>query len=116
MKDLFKRQNALVIEWCRCPQHIKDEIAKSEQFRNDIVLEHVSELAPNNTDSQEETWADNLTMESLQRYHQDQRDTNGYTGTLDEFIKGYGLVVDKWLIDCGVDLDGVEAIYIRVSW
>lgn len=58
----------------------------------------------------EKDYAETLTQENLEGYWQQQTKENNYKGTLEEFIKDYGLEMDVWFINCGYDFAGVKEI------
>jgi len=108
---MFKKKTVLVFEYTELPQEFKDEIRERHSFRNDITLEYLSEFSPF-----KETWGEALSEEGIEEYWKDQSETNGYKGTLVEFIKDYGLVFDKWLLDQKIDLTDISTIYIKICW
>lgn len=107
----IERQECLIIEYVSLPQEMKDFLSKREAFRNDIHLEHISELSPIGG-----TWDKTCTIEEIKNYHKDQIDTNGYKGNLNEFISEYKLTFDKFLIDNNVDFTGIKTILIKICW
>jgi hypothetical protein len=54
-----------------------------------------------------------FTQEYLTKYWQDQTNNNNYKGTLEQFVKDYGLELDLWFINCGYDFTGVRIIIIE---
>ena len=59
-----------------------------------------------------EDYSHTFTMVNVEQYWQDQTKNNHYKGTLEEFIKEYGLEMDIWFIKCGYDFTGVKEILI----
>ena len=114
--DLIKRENVIIIEWVSLPQKYKDIIYDQVNFRNDIFLEYLSEMSPAGADLGEEDWGDTLTQNNIQEYYTDQCETNGYKGSLEDFIVKYGLEFDCWLLENNADLKGIKRILIEVCW
>jgi len=61
-------------------------------------------------------------MTAIEEYYKDQKETNynfsKYVpcGTMEGFIKNYGLDFDIWFIKQNFDLEGVDRILVEVSW
>lgn len=103
-KDIFTKEMVLVVEYTNCPEEIKNIIRNDYRFRNDCYLEHHGEM-----------WPESMTLFDIDQYYKDQVD-NGYKGDIDKFIVDYNLQFEKWIIESGVDLSGVEKILISVCW
>jgi len=113
MPKLFKRKQALIIEWRHLPDAIKENIKENWLgFHNDCLLPVRSEFSP----FERETWETAWSQKRLEKYHHDQVEFNKYKGDLDAFIKDYGLEFDVYMIEQGLDLKGIDAIYVNVSW
>jgi hypothetical protein len=107
----FQVKKVLIINWLSLPKEIKDIIADWCGFSNDCLVPYSSEFSP----CGDNTWKD-LTQERLEQYHKDQTETNNYKGDLEQFIKDYGLEVDKFMIEQKLNLDGIEEIFFNISW
>jgi len=92
-----------VIQWTSLPKDIKAEIAEHwVGFNNHCLLPFNGELQGD------------ITRENLELYYEDQKTNNNFTGTIEEFIKEYGLSLEKYLIDEGIDPE--SNILIEVYW
>ena len=105
------RKSVLIIEYTSLPDSLKDVIREWVGFGNDCLVPLRSEFQPFG----EGTWKESFTKEQLKKYHEDQTQTNGFKGTLSEFIEEYGLQVDEYLMEQKIDLDGVEDILVSIS-
>jgi hypothetical protein len=70
---------------------------------------YYSEFDPCGSDD----YSDTFTQENLNQYWQDQTNDNNYKGSLEQFVKDYGLELDVWFINCGYDFSGVKIIIIE---
>lgn len=62
--------------------------------------------------SGKEDYSDTFTQANLEKYWQDQTKNNNFKGTLEDFIRDYGLELDVWFINCGYDFSGVKEIIL----
>ena len=107
-------EKVLILVWTQLPNHIKDIFQGSENFGNDRVLPYGGEFDPN---SDNETYADTLSLERIEEYYKVQCAENDFKGSFKEFIKNYGLDMEMWLIKNKDKLDlNVKHILINICW
>lgn len=101
------REEVFIIEWYTLPQKQKDYVIYNldDRISNGVLIKWPMEFQP-----------DDLTMDEITKYWEDQRDTNGFEGNLEEFIKEYGLEFEVWIIKQNFDLTNIKNIYIDISW
>lgn len=109
----FKREEILIVEWYECPDEIKDALKKRFNFHNDVCIQYVSEFDPYGG---KQDYSDTFTMRKMEGYWKNQTKDNGFVGSLEDFIKEYDLVIDKWFIDSGYDFKGICTIYFKICW
>ncbi len=95
-------KKVVIIDWHKLPRNVKEEISESHSFGNDRYLRHYSELDTGST------------MEDVVDYHKEQVETNEYKGSLEDFIRDYGLELDVWLMSQHIDMTGIDDILIEV--
>jgi hypothetical protein len=107
----INRVEVLIINTRHCPYEVTErlhELDVHDGHRPSFRL-YISELSPYG----DEDWS-RISMENIKFYWENQCARLGeykYNGTLEEFIKDYGLTIDKWLIDSGIDLTGIKHIF-----
>lgn len=101
------KKTVFIFEWSDLPGFLKTQIAERERFQNDCYLQSFSEFEP---------YHYLKGMKAIEDYWTDQKLTNNYDGDLEEFIKEYHLEFDKWIIEQGFDMTGVELILIKICW
>lgn len=111
MKE-YKKSTVLIIDWLKLPEYLQDIIREREMFHNDCYLEHHSEFEIKEYDKG---------MSIVEDYWEEQKKDNEYIDvkykeSLDNFIKGYGLELDVWLINQKIDWTDVEKILIEICW
>lgn len=108
------REEVFIIEWNTLPKEQQDYIVwlYDQRIHNDIILKWGTEFCP----YREESFQDSLTTEAITDYWKDQTETNGFQGSLDNFIEAYGLKFEVWMIEQNFDLAGIKTIYIDISW
>ena len=105
MKQKIKK--ALIIDWSELPRDIRDTVSEWQGFHNDCFLPCRSEFEPKDYKKG---------LSAINEYYTDQMTTNGFNGSLDDFVKDYRLEFDMWIIKQGFDFDKVDMILIEVSW
>jgi hypothetical protein len=107
-KKGFRRTEVLILELHEMDQEFQDLFYKRED-RQHGLNRYWSEFDPDYGKDYGKSFA----QEHLENYWKDQIKTNNYKGTLEEFIKEYGLEMDVWFINCGYDFTGVKMIIIN---
>lgn len=105
MKASIKK--CLIVEWVDFPRNIKDIVADWHGFHNDCIV-------PLRSDFTAKDFREG--MKCIENYWKDQSDNNDFKGTLQEFIKEYGLDFEIWFIKQKFDLTDVDEILIKVCW
>lgn len=106
-KKGFRREEVLFIELGDMDQKFKD-LFYARVGRTHGYNRYWSEFDP----AYGEDYGKSFSQEHLEQYWKDQTNKNNYKGTLDEFIKDYGLEMDVWFINCGYDFTGIKRILI----
>jgi hypothetical protein len=101
------KTTCFIIKFTKLPDHVKEVVKSWCGFHNDCLI-------PSRTEFEAEDYAEG--MAAIEDYHKDQVDTNNYKGTLEKFIKDYGLEFDVWMIEQKFNLKGVKRILIDISW
>jgi hypothetical protein len=107
-KKGFKRAEVLILDLHEMDQEFQDLFYEREDRRHDYQR-YYSEFDPSVS---KEDYAQTFTQAHLEKYWKDQTNNNNYKGTLEEFIKDYGLKMDVWFINCGYDFTGIKIIII----
>lgn len=109
-----RREEIFIIDWISLPKDWQDFVAERLENRvgNGVMCRWYTELEPYG----EQDYQESMTMDSIKSYHKDQSETNGFKGSLDEFIDEYGLEFEVWMIEQKFDLAGIKNIYIDVYW
>ena len=105
--SMFQKKTCLFIEWTKLPKPFKELTSESLGFSNYCNIPMRSEFQPVDLAKG---------MIVIEDYWKHQKDTNGFEGTLQDFIENYGLQFEVWLIEQKVDLTGVDEILINVCW
>lgn len=106
-KKGFRRLEVLILELHEMPQEFQDIFYEREDRQHGLNRVW-SEFDP----GYGKDYANCFTQAKLESYWKDQTKNNNYKGTLEEFIKDYGLEMDVWFINCGYDFTGVKMIII----
>lgn len=117
MNKGFECKQVLFINYIDMPDHIAKIICDMESFHNDCYLNWGSDMEP--AYNSNEDWSNSCTLANMEKYWKEQRESNGdycKSETLEQFIKDYGLEVEKWIIDSGADLRGVQKVLIKICW
>lgn len=101
------QETILYIDYLSLPDEMAKEVNNWLGFGNDRQLP---------MSRRSEFDASSLNQATLEDYYKDQIETNGFEGTLEDFIDKYGLKFEKYLIDQNLDLEGVDEIVINISW
>lgn len=117
---MFSKKTTLFIKWTELPDDIKQLVRdRFERFQNDVFINFHSEFEPCAGEGGSPDWSW-LTDEGIEEYYREQQEPSEYKdpyeGTLEDFIRDYGLTLEKWLIDTKVDLAGVEKILFEIAW
>ena len=108
-KELKPRiKKVIVLEYIELPEHYKEQISEREVFHNDCILEYHNEM---NTGG-----GDELNEKSFTDYYEDQRDTNDYTGTFEQFLEDYVVKLPYELMKMGVLTSTGTKILINICW
>lgn len=105
---MSKNKNCLILAYTELPQHIQDIIRKFNGFNRDCLLRisKYSELSVKDYIKG---------MVSIEEYYIDQKQTNNFTGTLENFIDEYRLEIDKWIIEKKFNLTNIDEILVEIS-
>jgi hypothetical protein len=98
---------AYVLDWLDLPEPIKEQVADWHAFANDVYLKMGGEFKPRDLAKG---------MVVIEAYYKDQCRSNGFKGTLEDFIKDYGLEFEVWVIHQGFPLDDVDILLVSVCW
>jgi hypothetical protein len=104
---MFRKANCLILEYIKLPKSIMNVISEWCGFHNDCLLKVSTEFTVS---------AYKEGMKAIKDYWKDQVKTNNYKGTLEKFIKDYGLEFDVWFIEQKFDITGVDEILIDICW
>ena len=104
----FERKEVLIIDVGSMPQKFQD-IYYEREDRQHGYQKYWSEFNP----SGKEDYSTTFTQKNLEDYWKDQTNDNNYKGSLEQFIKDYGLEMDVWFINCGYDFTGVKEIILN---
>jgi hypothetical protein len=99
------RKTCIIVEWKDLPDELKSKVTEWDLFHKDVYLPLYSEFHPSEYQKG---------MAVVEEYWEDQKKTNGYTETLDDFIYDYRLEFDVWLIKQEFDFKDAELVLIKV--
>lgn len=108
------REEVFIIDWLSLPKEWQDFVTDrlDNRMTNGALLKWYTEFEPYDEKDFQET----LTMKQVEEYYKDQSDTNGFVGSLDDFIEDYGLEFEIWMIEQNYDLTGIKNVYFNVWW
>lgn len=112
MSDEITRETVLVIPMRAIPPAILEGLRDRPSFANGVYLKLLSEFEPYG----EGDWSETLTQAQVESYYADQKTTNGFEGSLDDFIAYYALQPEMWLLSLKLDLKGIDNILFHISW
>lgn len=108
-----QKKNCLILKWTSLPPDIKERVKGWVGFHNNCLIPVRSEFSVKEYGKG---------MAAVEAYYEDQKATNGSfskyvpCGTLEGFIKAYGLYFDVWFVQQNFDLEGIDRILVEVSW
>lgn len=88
MSNLISR--CLIISLFEVPDPIREIVIQWHGFRRGVMIPARSEFSNH--------W-DELSMDGLRSYHEDQSQNNGFKGDLNAFIREYELNFEVWLLN-----------------
>ena len=104
---LAEKKTMLLIEFIEMPKPIMEVVRGWCGFGNDCIV-------PLRSEFNVKSFAKG--MVEIESYWEQQKKTNSYEGTLEQFIKDYGLAFEVWFIEQKFDLTGVDKIAVNVCW
>ena len=108
------REEVFIIDWLSLPKEQQDYVTYmlDNRMANGAMLKWYTEFEPYDEKDFQET----LTMDQIEEYYKDQSETNGFVGSLDDFIEDCCLKFEIWMIEQNYDLTGIKKIYFDVYW
>ncbi len=95
----FSKVKVLYISLSCCPTNVKGALAA--RWDGGDIMNASTEFRPKD-----------INRKNIEDYYKDQCDIGNHKGNINSFINEYGLQLEWWLMELGIDLSGVSEILI----